>query len=283
MSASKLIVHPRVKPLIERLVKNLPQCIVVEGPVGCGVSYIAKYLAKSVGSPEFIILPKRLINGSYEIDSDSGRILIEDIRQMYETTRTKQPGAHVYIIDASGSDMSHSSQNALLKILEEPRKDLHFIIATHRPESLLSTVKSRCHFLSLPPITEKQTAAYIQELCIKDTSKQRKLAFIGNGKPALLYRLAHDSAAYDSRVVIMQDAKTMLVGSMFEKILTINKYRDDRLSVITLIEDICHQIKTVMLSQPSYRLSLSLEKYMHARNMISSGGSIKIQLIAAVI
>lgn len=283
MSHHPLIVHPRANPLIERLAKGLPQCTIVQGPVGCGVSFVAKYLAKSMGSPELIILPKRLVKGSYELDLENGRILIEDIRRLYEATRTTQPGIHVYIIDTSIGDMTHSSQNALLKMLEEPREGLHFIIATHRLESLLTTVKSRCHLLSLPPITDEQTKAYIQSLDIDDVSKRKRLEFIGNGKPALLYRLAHDSSMYDSRVMIMQDAKTMLAGSLYEKIQTINKYRDDRPGALTLVEDMCHQIKTVMLSQPSHRLSLNLEKYIQVRSMVSKGGSIKIQLVAAVI
>lgn len=40
--------------------------------------------------------------------------------------------------------MSKEAQNALLKSLEEPPKGIIFVLITHKPESLLTTINSRC-------------------------------------------------------------------------------------------------------------------------------------------
>lgn len=53
-----------------------------------------------------------------------------------------------------GQDMAPPSQNALLKILEEPPSYGVFILLTDNPERLLPTVRSRCTELVLQPVAE---------------------------------------------------------------------------------------------------------------------------------
>jgi DNA polymerase-3 subunit delta' len=51
--------------------------------------------------------------------------------------------------------MNTNSANALLKSLEEPPKDLLFILVSHKPQQLLPTILSRCLSFALPaPDTE---------------------------------------------------------------------------------------------------------------------------------
>ena len=52
-------------------------------------------------------------------------------------------------------DMGIPSQNALLKILEEPPSYGVFLLITDNPESLLPTIRSRCRGLELRPVPEK--------------------------------------------------------------------------------------------------------------------------------
>lgn len=52
-------------------------------------------------------------------------------------------------------DMLPPSQNALLKILEEPPSYGVFILLTDNPERLLPTVRSRCTELALQPLAER--------------------------------------------------------------------------------------------------------------------------------
>lgn len=46
--------------------------------------------------------------------------------------------------DVSFPDFQPEAANALLKTLEEPRPNVHFILTTERPDSLLPTIRSRC-------------------------------------------------------------------------------------------------------------------------------------------
>jgi DNA polymerase-3 subunit delta' len=46
--------------------------------------------------------------------------------------------------DVSLPDFQPEAANALLKTLEEPRSNVHFILTSERPDSLLPTIRSRC-------------------------------------------------------------------------------------------------------------------------------------------
>jgi DNA polymerase-3 subunit delta' len=56
--------------------------------------------------------------------------------------------------DVSFPEAHPESANALLKTLEEPRKNVHFVLLAERPDRLLPTIRSRCQtvrFNRLPP------------------------------------------------------------------------------------------------------------------------------------
>ncbi|USN96026.1 MAG: AAA family ATPase [Candidatus Nomurabacteria bacterium] len=278
-----LLLHPRTRQLADRLAINLPQGLIIDGPVGSGVASVAKALAKHLGSPELTLSPKKKVRGEFVVDADEGSVIIDDVRLLYQQTRTKQPGRHVYVIDTGNKSMTVSAQNAFLKLLEEPRNGLHFIIATHQFDQLLPTIVSRCQRLSLLAITDEQTGALINDLAIEDATKQTRLAFVGRGRPALIKRLAADSTSYDARVKIMSDAKTMLGSDVYEKLKIINTYRDSRSDALTLLDDMNHQLQIIIRSQPDQRIAKDIDKHLDTRRRIATGGNIRLQLSTDVL
>lgn len=278
-----LIIHPRTKRVVDLIVSNLPHGLIIDGPTGTGVSAVARAIAQQLEAQTFIILPKKKIKNELTVDIDGGSIVIDDIRQLYEQTRAKQPGKHVYIIDTGERVMTHAAQNAFLKLLEEPRQNLHFIIATHQFDQLLPTIVSRSQRLSLLPITADQTAAFIDSFSITDDVKRARLAFVGRGRPALIKRLIDDDALYESRVDIMRDAKTVISGSPYDKVQVIQKYRDNRPGSITLLDDINYQLHTVLHSQPSAQITQQIARHLETRQRIAAGGNIRLQLTADVL
>jgi DNA polymerase-3 subunit delta' len=278
-----LILHPRTHDLLTKIADHLPHGLIIDGPRGVGVTAVAKAISKHLGSPDLAILSKKKIKGEYAVDLKDGSIIIDDIRQLYEQTRTKQPGKQIYIIDTGEKSMTAAAQNAFLKLLEEPRMGVHFIISTHQFDRLLPTIVSRSQRLSLLPISDEQTRGLINSLNISDETKRARLAFVGQGLPALIKRLASDDQAYEARVAIMRDAKTMISGSIYDKLSTIYKYRDDRPDSLTLIDDVNHQLRTVLRSQPDARIVKNIETYLNIRQRIADGGSIRLQLTSAVL
>ncbi len=283
MKSSDLILHPRSARQLENIKRNLPHALIIEGSVGVGVSRVAKEIARSVGSPEFVIFPKKKVKNEFAIDMNEGNIVIEDVRLLYAQTRTKQPGRQVYIFDTGLRSMTVGSQNALLKLLEEPRNGTHFIIATHNVDQLLPTIISRSQKLSLLDITTEQTQRFIDTLSIIDDTKARRLAFVGRGKPALIKRLLEDKGEYDARVAIMTDAKTILGSDTYTKLVVLQKYKENRLDSLTLLEDMIYQLRVILKSRPDRQLVYDIDRYVESRERIGAGGNIRLQLASSVL
>lgn len=56
-------------------------------------------------------------------------------------------GGTRWVIIREADRMNTTVSNKLLKTLEEPPADTHFVLLTHRPSALLATVRSRCQVL----------------------------------------------------------------------------------------------------------------------------------------
>ena len=81
-------------------------------------------------------------------------IVVDDIRRLksFFSMSVSDGGNRVVIIDCA-DEMNINAANALLKILEEPPKNSLFLIICHNPQTLLSTIKSRCR--ELRPLISK--------------------------------------------------------------------------------------------------------------------------------
>lgn len=72
-------------------------------------------------------------------------------------------GYRVCIVD-SAEDLTISSANALLKVIEEPPPRSLFLIVSHAPQRVLPTIRSRCRRLLLRPLEDREIRAAIASL-----------------------------------------------------------------------------------------------------------------------
>jgi DNA polymerase III subunit delta' len=72
-------------------------------------------------------------------------------------------GYRVCIVD-SAEDLTISSANALLKVIEEPPPRSIFLIVSHAPQRVLPTIRSRCRRLLLRPLEERHIRGAIASL-----------------------------------------------------------------------------------------------------------------------
>ncbi len=89
----------------------------------------------------------------------------------------------VILIDAA-DDMERSAANALLKSLEEPPRDVVFLLISHAPSRLLPTIRSRCRMLRLSPLGDNDMDAALRGAAPEMSDAERtKLVHIGRGSP----------------------------------------------------------------------------------------------------
>lgn len=273
-----LLLHPTTQARIELLTKDLPQAILLTGLDGVGVSSIADYIAESVGSVILKVVPEK----NDKIDIEKGTISVESIRRLYSQTRTIQTGKMVIVIDYA-ERMAATAQNAFLKLLEEPGKNIHFILATHTPSTLLPTVLSRTQRIDVQPITLEQSNELLDLLKVSSTQKRTQILYVAEGLPAEISRLATDSIYFESKVTIVRDARDLLQASLYKKLLIANKYKDDKNNALLLIKTAENIIKKNIYEKPTQRVIKQVDVLLSAYQHIQANGNIRLNLARLVV
>lgn len=111
----------------------------------------AARLVASNGHPDLRIL-RRTLNDRGVMSSV---IRIEDVRAFIDRVRLKPSleGWRVAIVDEA-EKMNRSSENALLKILEEPPRNTLILIVSNSLNGMLPTTRSRCRRLVFSPLDD---------------------------------------------------------------------------------------------------------------------------------
>lgn len=157
----------------ERLRDNLTKSLargrvshfyLISGPTGSGKRTLARLLAQAIlckgeGKPCGTCLPCRKVKSGNHPDfitiddPEKKTVPVELIRQARADIyiQPNEADRKIYLFPRA-QDMGIPSQNALLKILEEPPAYGVFFLLTDNPEKLLPTVRSRCTELALQPL-----------------------------------------------------------------------------------------------------------------------------------
>jgi DNA polymerase-3 subunit delta' len=273
-----LVVHPSSALLINALEKDLPQALLLGGDTGVGLSTIALQIAETHTKHPIVILPEK----DDKVDLEKGSIGIELIRRLYGQTRAKQASLQIYIFDYADR-MTRQAQNAFLKLLEEPNESTRFILVAHQPDMLLPTVRSRAQLLTVHRATSAQSQEFLDALQVQDRTKRAQLLFMADGRPAELFRLAHDDAYFNERARIIRDARTLLQGAPYERLMIAHAYRDNRSNSLLLLEDTIAIARRTLSQNYQQSIVEYLERLMSAYAKVESNGNIRLALAALMV
>ncbi len=151
----------------ERCAFALAQALVcTERPLeGCGVcSACTRVVTLSAEPPHVpahpdVVLVERGLYPAGVLGRSSPEttgIGVEQIRRIVLTRATFPPheAAHLLFIFRAAHELTVSAANALLKTLEEPRSNVHFVLLTDQPRRLLDTVRSRSLPIRFGPLAD---------------------------------------------------------------------------------------------------------------------------------
>ena len=169
--------HQRLLALLARAIARdtLPPSLLFAGAAGIGKRRTAVAVAEALNC----LAPRT--SGVFEIDAcgecascrriargvhadvgilapgDTGAIKIEPVRDVIDHAnyRPFEGRRRVVIVDEADA-MVDAAQNALLKTLEEPPQASVFILVSSMPDTLLSTVRSRCRPLRFGDLTSSE-------------------------------------------------------------------------------------------------------------------------------
>ena len=132
------------------------------------------HLIASGGHPDLLTIERQI---DEKTDLRKGSLSVEELRKItpfLRKTASVENGWRVVIVDDADT-MTRSSQNALLKILEEPPPKALLILITHRLSSLLPTILSRVNVVHFQTFSSDelqsvllQSHPHLTEAQIKD-------------------------------------------------------------------------------------------------------------------
>ena len=110
------------------------------------------------------------------------QIYRDDISNVHTFFQTKDDiGQKRVCIIKTIDDLSIEASNSLLKLIEEPTKNSHFIIINHNKAKVLQTIKSRSYFLNFSKLNEEIFFKNLKS----DISVNRDLYNLTNGSLSL--------------------------------------------------------------------------------------------------
>lgn len=274
-----LVGQEYTKKLLKNSVINnkFAHAYIFTGPRGTGKTSSAKIFAKAINclhpvdgnpcnkcqncvnfesSPDIIELDAASNNGVDDI-----REIINNVRLAPSSMKIK-----VYIIDEFHM-LSTSAFNALLLTLEEPPKDVVFILATTDIQSVPITVLSRCQRFDFKPISIQDIENRLKFVCGEENLKVtddaiKEIAMMSNGglrdALSILDQVTGNGEEIDIQDVIanfggISNKKINQLLSYYENnsvaelIDYINEIKNDGIDIKVLIDKIITKIKSVLI------------------------------------
>lgn len=169
--------NKRVISAVEKFINDntIPHALLIEGDGGTGRETLARHIAAAAvcsdnSAPCGSCRNCKLTAGGNHPDiifvspeADKKNISVGQVRDIRGDAFVKSHmGGKKVIIINPAERMNDQAQNALLKVLEEPPKNVIFILITENASMMLSTVISRCVLLSLTVPEFEESTAYLK-------------------------------------------------------------------------------------------------------------------------
>ncbi len=269
MTLDNLICSKKTRGQLQALTTDMPHAILLVGADGMGKRAVALTSAQTVTNAGNIAIIE---------PDEKGTIGIETIRQLYQRTRSRQDGRQIVIIDHAEA-MGMEAQNAFLKLLEEPRPGVSFILTAPTDDALLATITSRTQMVQLPRLNK---TAMQQLVAGADHTPQAlaQLLFIADGRPGMCVRLRDEPETLAHYTHLMSQAKNLLAAPSFERLAALGNLAKNREDAIALLEAMARMLHVQLLRSPADGLLDFADAVQQTLARLAQNGNPRAQLTA---
>ena len=235
--------------MLDKSVKEnrLAEAYLFCGPENVGKKKVALYLAgKILGeeavekNPDFVFLEPEILEKNNAVKK--GEIKIENIRELQRNLSLSSFGKKGKVAVIDGADrMNVSSQNALLKMLEEPNAKTTIILISDDEKKILPTIKSRCRKIKFGLASDEEMGKMIPE----SAKNKGEIIFWSLGRPGVAEKLLSDEKELNFMRETFEDFKKLFSGHLFEKFILAEKLSLDTSSLLKKLN-----IWSALLRQP---------------------------------
>lgn len=253
MQLDSLLGNNETKYFLQTALKNntLSHAVLISGPDGCGRGFVATALAADRIYPDNKIAAKMVMKGEntevvyIEGEGASKQISVSTIRSMkidiYKSSFSEN-GKAVIIYDAHL--LTIGAANALLKVLEEPPENVQFILTTHNPSSMLSTICSRCTLYMLSPVSLSVCEQALSNALpiASDKNLPVLLSQVYAGHIGSGLKVLQDASRMDILRDAMRAIKAFIAQNRYQLLKIFSEYetKEKRFELKYLLEDIAN-------------------------------------------
>lgn len=268
MSSGKLLINQKSRQQLDLFAKNPVGAIILNGQKGVGLGTIAKEFAREIAKNEVFVLAPSLHK-----NQKTKTINTDDTRKISDLAKSIRKKPLVVIIDEAEKIVENAWQ-PLLKILEEPAKNLYFILTSHNTAKIPATILSRTQKIEVLPapvnddFIEKKSALKVPE------AKKVQLRFLAGNLPAEMARLLSDENYFREKSGNFSIAKEFLIGETGAKLVSSTKIKN-REDAQELIENIAK----ILMLKPGRNFAKSMKTLAETSENISRNANVKAQLL----
>ena len=170
--------------------------------------------------------------------------------------------------------MTVAAANSLLKTLEEPTADTYLFLTSHKANSLLPTIVSRCRTLRVAVESEQQTRAWLQA---SHTDINENLVQLYWQQPLFLDALLHNN---DSVLHSLGDDIVMVHAGKMQLEAFATRYQEHLESCLDWLQFKVNQLARSDLAPPDDQLWHCQQELNHCKKLASQSGINKLLLIS---
>ncbi len=246
MNFNDLIGNNAVKTQLQTMfaTSKIPHAILIDGAKGLGKKTLANIIAKTAvcSSLSSGLVCENCSNCKKAQKNIHPDIIYPEksgVLQGYSISTVRQVRTDAYIspneaarkvyIFTDVDNMGIHAQNAILKVLEEPPKNVMFIFTCISPANLLQTVRSRLQQFSLRPVSHVDMLQYLEKNCIENSTKNlSEIVNVANGNIGLALDLLASSDFESIANTASEIAQNIGSPRKFDLVTTVSRVLDDR-------------------------------------------------------
>ncbi len=186
---------------------KLASAYLFEGPSGVGKLQAARALARVLVSEGSSEIDRRIAAGSHPDvrvfpprDEGDRNLQVAVVRSeilpiaQYAPFEAKRAFLIFPEADVSFPEAHPEAANAMLKTIEEPRQNVHFILLAERPDRLLATIRSRCQRVRFSRLPDAVIDGILVAQGVPEHERLAAIALCG-GRADLALELTKDGLA----------------------------------------------------------------------------------------
>ena len=241
-----LFVSDNVLKIFEKEIKeDLSLSFLFYGEKGLGVFYAAKVFAKSLLCEKKVLggcgkcyfcteSDKKYYDEILILENNEDSIKIDEVKNMAKKLLFKpQHGCKKILIINEAEKLTTEAQSALLKVVEEPKKDLVIILVSSDKEAMLDTILSRVISINFFKRDKEETIKFLEARILKDSDFILFCVEYFNNMVADCTNYLKDDRLFDKELENIVEFIKLYNGSFYEATLYIKKLSDFKDDIIS--------------------------------------------------